>query len=39
METRHREIIDKINSDYEIKPETEDQLKKAIAEFKQGSAN
>jgi F-type H+-transporting ATPase subunit alpha len=39
METRYRGIIDKINSDYEIKPETEDQLKKAIAEFKQGSTN
>jgi F-type H+-transporting ATPase subunit alpha len=39
METRHREIIDKINSEHEIKPETDEGLKKAIAEFKQGSTN
>ena len=35
----HREIIDTINSQYEIKSETEEQLKKAIAEFKQGNPN
>ncbi len=39
METRHGEIIDKINSEHEIKPETDEGLKKAISEFKQGSAN
>ncbi len=39
METRHREIVDKINAEYEIKPETEETLKKALAEFKQGSTN
>ena len=37
METRHPEIEQKINADMEIKPETEEALKKAIGEFKKGT--
>jgi F0F1-type ATP synthase alpha subunit len=37
METNHPEIEKKINTEYEIKPETENLLKTAITEFKQGS--
>jgi F-type H+-transporting ATPase subunit alpha len=37
METNHPEIEKKINTEYEIKPETENLLKAAITEFKQGS--
>jgi len=37
METSHPEIEKKINAEYEIKPETENLLKAAITEFKQGS--
>lgn len=36
--TQHPEIVDKINKDNEIKPETEDLLKTAIAEFKKQTA-
>jgi F-type H+-transporting ATPase subunit alpha len=38
METNHPEIEGKINKELELKPETEEVLKAAIAEFKQGSA-
>jgi hypothetical protein len=37
METSHPEIEKKINAEYEIKPETENLLKAAITEFKQGT--
>ena len=37
METSHPEVEKKINTEYEIKPETENLLKTAITEFKQGS--
>jgi F-type H+-transporting ATPase subunit alpha len=37
METNHPEIEKKINTEYEIKPETENLLKTAITQFKQGS--
>ena len=37
METSHPEIEKKIDTEYEIKPETENLLKTAITEFKQGS--
>jgi hypothetical protein len=37
METSYPEIEQKINEDMEIKPETEEALKKAINEFKGGS--
>jgi hypothetical protein len=37
METHHPEIEKKINTEHEIKPETENLLKNAITEFKQGS--
>lgn len=36
--TNRPEIVDKINQDNEIKPETEDLLKKTIAEFKKQTA-
>jgi len=36
METNHPEIENKINVEYEIKTETEEILRAAIAEFKQG---
>jgi len=38
METNHPEIGKNISKDKIIKPETEDILKKAIAEFKQGAS-
>jgi F-type H+/Na+-transporting ATPase subunit alpha len=37
MAANHPEIEGKINKDLELKPETEEALKSAIAEFKQGS--
>jgi len=37
METNHPEAESKINTDYEIKAETEELLQAAITEFKQGS--
>jgi len=37
METNHPEIEKKINAEYEIKADTENLLKSAITEFKQGS--
>ena len=37
METSHPEIEQKINTDYEIKPETEETLTSAIKEFKGGT--
>ena len=37
METNHPEIVNKINAEYEIKPETDNLLKAAITEFKQGT--
>jgi F-type H+-transporting ATPase subunit alpha len=37
MGTNHSEIEKKINTEYEIKPETENLLKTAITAFKQGS--
>src|SRR5512135_1430961 len=37
METNHGEIEAKINKDLELKPETEEVLKAAITQFKQGS--
>jgi F-type H+-transporting ATPase subunit alpha len=37
METNHPEIEKKINTEYEIKSETENLLKTGITEFKQGS--
>ena len=37
METNHPELEQKINDDKEIKPETEEALKKAIGEFKKGT--
>jgi len=37
MDTNHAEIEGKINQDLELKPETEETLKAAIQEFKQGS--
>jgi len=39
METNHPEIEGKINKELELKPETEEVLKAAITEFKQGSMN
>ncbi len=39
MEIHHPEIEKKINTDYEIKPETETLLKEAITEFKKQAAN
>jgi len=38
MGTNHAEIEAKINKDLELKPETEEMIKSAISEFKQGSA-
>ena len=38
METNHPEIQKKINTDNEIKPETENLLKTAITEFKKQAA-
>jgi F-type H+-transporting ATPase subunit alpha len=38
MQTNHPEIAKLINTDKMIKPETEESLKKAIAEFKQGAS-
>ena len=38
METNHAEIEAKINKELELKPETEEMLKSAVNEFKQGSA-
>jgi F-type H+-transporting ATPase subunit alpha len=38
METNHPEINQRIVTDKEIKPETEDALKKAISEFKQSAS-
>jgi hypothetical protein len=38
METNHPEIAKNINKDKIIKPETEEILKKAISEFKQGAS-
>ena len=38
LETTHPEVENKINMEYEIKAETEELLKAAITEFKQGSA-
>jgi F-type H+-transporting ATPase subunit alpha len=38
METNHPEINQRIVSDKEIKPETEDALKKAMSEFKQSAS-
>jgi F-type H+/Na+-transporting ATPase subunit alpha len=37
METSHPELEQKINDDKEIKPETEETLKKAIGEFEKGT--
>ncbi len=37
METGHPDVEKKINTEYEIKPEAENLLKAAIAEFKKGS--
>ena len=37
MKTGHPEIEQRINEDKEIKPDTEDALRKAISEFNQGS--
>ncbi len=37
METSHPELEQKINDDKEIKPETEEALKRAIGEFKKGT--
>jgi len=37
MATSHPEIEQKINDDKEIKPETEEALKKALGEFKKGT--
>ena len=37
MATNHPEIEDKINKELELKPQTEETLKSAITEFKQGS--
>ena len=39
MESTHSEIIDRINKDLEIKADTEEQIKAAITEFKQGNTN
>jgi F-type H+-transporting ATPase subunit alpha len=38
FETNYPEIANRINQDFEIKPETEEKLKAAIGEFKRGSA-
>ncbi len=38
MGTNHPDIEAKINKDLELKPETEEMIKGAISEFKQGSA-
>ena len=38
FETNYPEITNRINQDFEIKPETEEKLKAAIGEFKRGSA-
>jgi F-type H+-transporting ATPase subunit alpha len=38
METNHPEIEGKISKELELKPETEEMLKTAVAEFKQGNA-
>jgi F-type H+-transporting ATPase subunit alpha len=38
METNHPELEQKINDDKETKPETEEALKKAIGEFRKGTA-
>jgi F-type H+-transporting ATPase subunit alpha len=38
MQTNHPEIAKLINADKMIKPETEESLKKAVAEFKQGAS-
>jgi F-type H+-transporting ATPase subunit alpha len=37
METNHPELEQKVNDDKEIKPETEEALRKAIGEFKEGT--
>jgi len=37
MEASHPELEQKINDDKEIKPETEEALKAAIQEFKEGA--
>jgi len=37
MATNHPEIESKINKEQELKPDTEEALKSAISEFKQGS--
>jgi F-type H+-transporting ATPase subunit alpha len=37
MKTGHPEIEQRINEDKEIKPDTEDALRKAVSEFNQGS--
>jgi F0F1-type ATP synthase alpha subunit len=37
MATNHPEIESKINKEQELKSETEEALKSAISEFKQGS--
>jgi len=39
METNHPEIETKIDKELEIKPETEEVLKAAITEFKQGTTS
>jgi F-type H+-transporting ATPase subunit alpha len=39
MATQHPEIEEKINQELELKPDSEEALKAAIAEFKQGSMN
>jgi F-type H+-transporting ATPase subunit alpha len=39
MATQHPEIEEKINQELELKPDSEEALKAAIAEFKQGSTN
>ena len=38
MQTNHPEVESKINKELELKPETEEIIKKAVTEFKQGSA-
>ena len=38
METNHPDIVQRITADKELKPETEEALKKAILEFKQGAS-
>jgi F0F1-type ATP synthase alpha subunit len=37
METNHPEIANKINTEYEIKADTDNLFKAAITQFKQGT--